>query len=417
MFYATFGPADDGGSASLAACLLVTLGPLLIYVRQNNHEIDPRPYVGISSTWSFNAIFDRIGETTAVASLIVVASLAVEYLVTPDLGFSWSFVFELFLFTASSLSYQNMWEESLRLLLFYPMDDITHSWLAMFGFSYADCVGAMLLCLLVDTSLVNEICKSPSQQNRVVFEKAELDQIRSLCEEYGRQLTTKLSGYVEAPMEEDVIRFGILEALGGQSEDYNRHKRILDSWLNALAPAPHGGSFHEPPCATLVRGLCVVIGGTGNVLLDIYQKYERRFPKLTWQLSIGGLVSLTYSLVALARFLEPRTDVSIKESARTAQQLNVMVPAALASVFTLFKGLDLYRNKQGGMLHPPDLLQSVLRTCEVSAAKISTRLATGGPAVLVARAANLPLENEVLQWLKGTQDLLVSEASLTTKTD
>eukprot|EP00977_Amphora_coffeiformis_P005834 scaffold1225_cov164-Amphora_coffeaeformis.AAC.10 len=373
------------GAAGLTACLLIAMNPLLNYVGQYNHELDPRPYLKFSMAMSWDVIENSAKEALFMAAFILFVSLVVvEYLANAEIGWTWSFGLQLAAFCFFCLWGQNAWEVCLRLVLFHPRSDLTSEFLDMNDGSHSECVRSMLQCLLTDTSLVGDICTV----DRSSIEKTELERVKSYAENYGRQLLQKIWHYVEAPLEEDVIRFGVYEALGGTGS-HDRHERIISNWLNVKVPLTHGGCTQEPPCVTLVRGLSVVVGGMGEALSSIAKEVKRRPSKHKldkWELSVGGLLALEYSLRALKRFFSQPVSQQ-----RTTQQLQKLVPAALMSIFKLHAGLAGCRHSQGLLLHP-DLVDTVVLACEQTAMHIKTRMAVGSFS---------SLGHDVMAWLNS----------------
>lgn len=383
MFMGVFFQSPHG-SAGLTACLLIQMSPLLNYVGQHNHELDPRLYLDFPSAWSWDVISSSAREACFLTALVLAVAVVVEYSANSRVGWSLMFAFQLASFVFLCLWGQKAWETCLRLVLFYPRSDLTTELLDMNDGSHSECVRSMLQCFLTDTSLVEDICTV----DRTSIEKTELDRVRNFCENYGKQLLRKMPHYVEAPLEEDVIRFGILEALGGVGS-HGRHERIIANWLNVNVPLTHGGGTQEPPCVTLVRGLCVVVGGMGEALRNIaFQAKHRPHTKRQldkWELSAAGLLSLEYSLRALKRLFSQRVSQQ-----RISQQLQKLFPAALASIFKLHVGLAECREGQGLLLHP-ELVDAVSVICEQTATHIKTRVS----------GSFSSLGQDVLAWLNG----------------
>lgn len=392
LFVCGLGGFPHAPAAAMTACILIVLSPLNHYVRQQNHEMDPRPYLNVSQGWSFDMTRQACMSAAWTASWIVSLAWIVDgvderrYWVG-----SWTTLLHLAGFTWSCLCARAAWEECLRLALFYPRPNILQEILDMTDASHTACVETILQCLLVDAGLVQDVLAtnrgSLNRENVVA-------RTRSLSQQHGKQLLRKLPLYVEAPLEEDAVRFGILEALGGPND-----RGIAQEWLDLVLPLMHGGMSPEPPCATLVRGFSVFLGGMGEALQNIVNQAsikpkERRLD--SWELSTGGLVSLEFTLHAMTRWLS-----ATPACKRTEQQLGQLVPAALTIMYQLHDALEKYRNYAQGITPNQDfvLLQKVLRTCESSAARLSTPL-------LERYKVNPAVDQLVWKWLVQTQDLV-----------
>ena len=79
----------------------------------------------------------------------------------------------------------------------------------------------------------------------------------------------------------------------------------------------------------------------------------------------------------------------------------MLVPATLTGLCKLSDGMCLYRQTHAQSRHM-DLVNAVIRSCEMAAAQISTRL----PRRPVAQD---PLDRQVWDWIQKTKDLLPGE--------
>lgn len=388
-------------AAAMTACILLVLSPMLQFVRQKNHELDPRPYQYVAQGWAGEMTQQAAIYAALTTSCIVVVAWIVD-VVTEHRWWmgSWTGALQLVVFTWFCLTASKAWEECLRLALFYPRSNILQDMLDMADGSPTACVQTILQCLLVDGTLVQDIQTSNNSRGAVLLQDAMIRQTNDWSTRHGKQLLQKVPLYVEAPLEEDVIRFAILEALGGPDD-----RGIARKWVDMSLPLTHGGKSPEPPCATLVRGFCAVLGGMAHALETIVKQSnvanvkERRLD--TWELSVGGLLSLEYAVRGLTRLLAATPTVP-----RTAKQLETLVPAALTSIYQLHHALDKYRENQGSIIlnqFPFDLVQHVLRTCEASAARLSATM-FDGPTI------KPPVVQDVWKWLKQVQDLVGADA-------
>ena len=379
-------PLSVKGPAALAACsLMILLAPLWKYVGQTNHEIDPRPHSVDASIWFIRMIQRTLKESVISTALFLGVSLLLEFF------FSYESVLNLYSGTMISIITflciwgQNVWEESLLLALFHPRRDATRDILEMVDFSHAACVRVLLAFLLSDPNLVEDVLSTPFSFI------TEVERVKELSQRHGRQLLEPLPHYVEAPLEEDVVRLGILEAFGSNDDSDNRQIKIVESWLNATPSLMHGGINQELPCVPLLRALCVSVGGMGDAL-----RYITDTKQVKWDMSIGGLLSLAYSIIALQRFLFASPGLS----QRTVHQMKSFVPAALLSLHKLYEGMKTYRqmHRQNSDV---DLVNAIMRDCEVAAAHISTRFDVG-----LFASAPRALDRRVLEWVEKSKDLL-----------
>lgn len=379
------------------------------YVCQHNHELDPRPY----TNWSNGGVAFLAATTSlaiyraAVGSVfITMAAVLLDRLCAPEETISLVIVgLQVLTFSFLCLVVQRVWEEMLRYALLYPKNDVTQEILAKTDSSYSGCVRVMLDSLLQGSALVNDICAMTTPESLVQLHEAETNRVRVYMRKWSRELVERLSLYVEAPLEEDIFRLGILEALGGpEKPSCVRHSSIVADWRSHCSPLVHGGTFLEPPIATLLRGLCVSVGGSGKALTDIAVR-ARGPPSMrkveTWVLSVGFLTTLEYTLTALGRILELDSHTrELQSGSRNAKCLDGLTPIALECIYELFTGLENYRATQ--YVLNPDRLQTVTRACERAAAQISPRFNKSG-----YRSAR----SEVNVWIKSTNDLQQSGAS------
>jgi hypothetical protein len=389
--------------ALLVISLVTILLPLVPYVHGLAHELDPRVYLHFTDAWLASTASDALLWALMQGSAVACVAYLVQVLVSTErLTWSWTTAVALLLWATLGVWIPRVWEQILRLVLFVPRTDVTRDVLGITDGCPRAFLRVVLRSLLLEASLVEAVLPTSSTAGLIVWQlnENELRLVFHLSQTLGQQLLQKMVE-VEAPLEEDVLRWNLLQALGGGT--------ARGDWLLESNPRSFlGKGAPEPPAATLVRGLCVVVGGMGVALQRIHAtavggRYSRG--KLdTWTLSAGALLSLKYTLTALDRFLAPT-----KGSPRTAPHLTSLVPAALASLHALYVGLVQYRMPTpGGLESPPhaELLQTLLRSCAETAVAVLSRVAPKGP----VGTTGLSLNKEVVAWLQGEacQDLYPS---------
>ena len=135
--------------------------------------------------------------------------------------------------------------------------------------------------------------------------------------------------------------------------------------------------------------MCVVVGGMGEALRGIASQAKRPAPttrKLDlWVLSPGAGLSMEYSLRALICFFSRPI---IQQ--RTTLLLRKLVPVALASIFSLHRGLEECRQTKA-VSFDPKLADTISASCRETAAHIQT-LASGSLS---------SLGHDVVAWLNS----------------
>lgn len=383
------------------ALLVISLGSVLVpivpYVHGQAHELDPRAYLTFSDAWWKTTAGHAVSRALLQGSGLATLAYIVQVASSEGTPWSWKTAVALLLLAALGVWMPFVWEQSLRLLLFCPRPDVTRDVLDMADNSLPVFMRVVLRSLLLEASLVEEVCTLPTSASEGLMvwqmDETELRRVRALVERFGQQLLQKTT-QIEAPLEEDVLRWNLLQALGGG----NARKA---AWLlESSPPSLLGTRAPEPPVATLVRGLCVAVGGMGEALerITALGATHARGKLDTWTLSTGALLSLEYTLTALGRFLAPT-----EGSPRTATHLTALVPAALTSLHSLYMSLVWYSKSSAPH---PELLQTVMRSCAQTAVTVLTRVAPKGP----LGSTGEHLDKEVVAWLQGEacQDLYAS---------
>jgi hypothetical protein len=401
-------PQQGGQYGVLTSSLCIVLTPLWKYIGQTNHELDPRSYSKADLTWSSQIMVQTLGNVIPSTMMILMAALVTEVVVgflgnvaTQDndnpsssssfSGLTVASTVALSVTTLLCLWTQNLWEECLRLLLFTKRHDLINIISEFVDNSHLECARIMLECVLSDCTLVDDIMATHS------ITLNEDARVKALGQRYGQQLVHKLPQYVEAPLEEDMIRFNILEAFGS-SKVNGQQNTLVQSWLKTDPKFMHGGFAQEIPCVPLIRGLCVVVGGMGTALHSISDS-TKRTPASTrghWELSVGGIIGLSYSVSALEYFLWP--DVAIPP--RTIQQMKTFFPVALSCLYELHTGLQLYRNMHDAR---PDT-REVMQQCEDTVARMASRFTMSG-------VATVTLDHRVVEWVGQCKNSLPGAAA------
>lgn len=233
------------------------------------------------------------------------------------------------------------------------------------------------------------------------------------------------SGAPEAPLEEDMLRMCVWNAMGGESGSAWRIATLAE-WFGPKCPV---GPDHEPLCLPLVRGLCVHVRGLGEALLVCTSPVGRGSwldgrSLEPWSLPPGLLFAAESSVRALAWCMvqsmmyrgQPISDWK-------SSWLSNLLPVALTSIFHLRRGILAFPSEVAPTLLPNEPASGTTGVLVANASPESTiplvRVCdNAGRSILEALhlpkglgRIQLPLDEDCFLWTK--QLLLVTGESTT----
>ncbi|KAL7578346.1 hypothetical protein ACA910_012752 [Epithemia clementina (nom. ined.)] len=381
----------------LISSIFSMLLPLALYVRGNAHELDPLLYTGeLDSNWTAT-ILEKGLHAMGVAALSVAMAFVTAYLSIEHFP-AWSVTATLVLFT--SLALLSFWvsafDHFLRRALFFE--------------SYFDDQDAdvTVSCLLENSPIVDAVLSKDfdSIQGPMAFQ--ELRRMESLIREMGKFMTKRVEDQIECPLEEDIMRFNVLQSFGGGVEGPSPNtsisipKRQREHIIKHIAEK-HAilSSYGNRRVQILVRALCVFAGGLGEAIHLSLEKRQFRFTEERWKLPPGSIAEMQYVLQAITWIFRV---VSNLESQAGATQLSILVPAVLFAIFRLRSSIsvvltDVTKGGRSSLEIEPSLLprlEHVFAELDKAAAFIFFTQSN----TTVEQMPLLPLEKPTIEWLQ-----------------
>jgi len=411
-------------SAVLALCILSTLSPLVVTLLDGlSTEINPRTYLFPSGEWVGSRSYDTVKKVLPLIFLIPALSIAAAFAVSEEVPFNcWRLYFELAFYCTLMNLYLRVVDETIRTKLFNPRFDMKE----LVNELQDDTtpvtrLEVLLQSLLVDGTLVKEAWKSTQKPGVVNLEGEELRRCEQLMKQLGNLMVTRSHRSVEAPFEEDILRFAILESFGGPGihsvptqsllgQASQRHLDTIKDWVDWKSTK--GASLREPLVVPLVRGLCIFAGGFGEALFTCSAHHTPRHQRTieTWVVPQGAILCAEYAITATARCIVRSLTASGRPIADwKSTHLSILVPTAVHAAFRLRCGVlhfaDLRLRQAPPHVSTPAMgtveayspeLMPILRACEKVAAEILACLKSSQGLGRV----DLPLDKATMAWMK-----------------
>lgn len=369
-----YSSSDDTISTATLTCVCILAVLLTLPLDGFSHEVNPKRY------WSGSWCSPH--DISFLIRTVISASITAPFSSIFMLWFVWRKVPQhlVFVITVSTVAaalvsfYLTFLDLFSRRLLFTPGVNIKSLVESIYDDLALESYLAVVLESLmhVDETLIQAVAKCTERRASVVdIEQDEVKRNKLAMERMAHVLLNKNPFIPEAPLEEDMLRFLVLESLGGRSRDApideigKRHMRNLMAWIK---PKPLDGVCSrysvEPPTVPLVRALCAVAGGLGEALLRVtvatkVSTFHTDAVRPSWILPPGAVASGEFAITAAARLIVLSVDLSGRGmSDWRSSHLSVLVIATLNTAFRLRSGAVKYaslRHKPAAVVLGDDL--------------------------------------------------------------
>ena len=326
---------------------------------------------------------------SAVGMAIVTVNLSCEYIPwNTALG-----ILTLYLYLALLCFSYFAFDDLLRHAFFFESD------------FYED-VDIMVQCLLESREITEKLNEKQFNKQEGAMEVQELRRIESLIRDMGRYMTSPVEDHIEAPLEQDILRFSVLQSIGGGVDTATatspylsipkRQREMIQKHVGGVHPL--NSSSRHLRALLLVRGLCVFAGGVGEALHISCEKRIFRLTEEQWKLPPGAIVELLYAIRAITRIFRI---VSISSPLVTSTQLAILLPSVMSTIFRIRGGIcaAAERSKVPNVQIDPTILpclQDVVDECDRAAALIFS-----SQHIALERVAQLPLDKDIVEWLQS----------------
>jgi hypothetical protein len=398
-----------------------------------SHEINPKRYL-ISSWFSPH-------DNSLMVRALVSASMIAPLLSLTILWFAWKETpkhLPLLIATAMIIAgvvslYITFLDLFSRRLLFTPGVNVKSLVENIYeDFSSQSLLVTVLQSLLyLDETLVQAVVKCIERRANVVdIEQDEVKRNKAAMERVAHVLLNKDAYVAEAPLEEDMLRFLILESIGGPSSEDElvdsvgtRHVQNLLAWVRPKADEGMSGRYAvEPPDVPLVRALCAMAGGLGEALFRVTiaaktSTLHTDFMRPNWVLPPGAVVSGEFAITAAARLIVLSLNLSGRAmSDWRSSHLAILVVPALNAAYRLRMGAIKYTS----MRHKPPVATQLEEDLAVqyemaTPESLPLLIASDRAAIQILRTlksfdggrnAQLAIDSDCLKW---TTQLLAKE--------
>jgi hypothetical protein len=414
-------------SSHLTACILTCFGSLISVFDGISHEINPYLYVNPNQSQWFKTIWRKVsGQVLCTIVVVPIVSIVITYsMIRLDDSVSVAkyarLYFQLLRNCTCMSLYLFVFDEAIRTTLFFPRPDVFKLINQLNGDTTAVTrLGVILHTLFRDTHLVQQVVTASRSMpgDTSSYEMVELRSLERLMTENAKIILSNRSSNatLEVPLEQDVLRLIILEELGGGRNNAItrtplalRHQRAINEWIDQPKLKRQQKLMAEPLSSTLVRGLCVYVGGNGAALtlLSSHKASTDRSCKFT----LTAFCLLKLGAEAIARcMIRSLTSTSGRTlcDLRTAH-LSLQLPSALQALFALRRGVVQYSK----LVHHDYLRDSriatdttnnetyltkeygqVVRTCDTAALSILHSLKD----VQLLSRINIALDKDCQEW-------------------
>jgi hypothetical protein len=269
-----------------------------------------------------------------------------------------------------------------------------------------------------DSSLVEELSGSIKPFHRDL-ERKERERNESAMNAMANILLHKTAGDEgSARLEEDVLRFYVLESLGGASwqgtsyEGFEKaeayHMENVKQWIQPQDKLKIGQARVDPLVVRLVRALCAYFGGLGEALL-ICSGQKRSTNLNPWVLPPGAIICAEYAIRAASRCIL----FNLSHSAQIlsdwrSTHLSMLIPVLISSACRLETGILKFIQARNGIkditlgkfdfvrTESPELL-SLLNECNDSVTAVLQKL----KALEGVGRIDLELDPVCRTWMEG----------------
>lgn len=352
----------------VGSCLCTALGTVITILDGVSHEINPYLYTNPNKTIWFHTVSTKITIRVLYTTILVpIASMIIAaYWMKWYVGLSFTNHLQLYwiiLRNCAGMSlYLYTYDEMIRTSLFHPRPNVSkmiRQWSNDLSSSTVTQLGVILNSLLGDPSIVQEILNVSYSLTRVgawSFEKEEMISLDKHAKQMAHVLLSPIYNYalLEAPLEEDVLRIVILEAFGGGGDRSQllavsaRHQRLINEWIDRPIPRSQSNKLMancKPLSSALVRGLCVYIGGSGEVFTMLSSPMSSLVEQQqAFKFSPAAFCSLELCVVAIGRGIARSLTTSSGRllSDWKCSHLSIQIPSALVAIYKLRSGLVQY---------------------------------------------------------------------------
>jgi len=304
----------------LTGCVITTLLPLLFFVRGDLHELDPSRYTDNGIDQVIRQIFPLAASAFAKALVALLAAWGTAFgstRTTPSADWATQVIVFFVYLMVLNLSV-DVFDELFKVLLFFDSD-------------FDENAEITLQCILPTASIVEKTVSKDSLDHRHNdLRLNELKRVEALILEASSSLMSKAEQYIEAPLEEDILRLSVLHTLGGGTGAAKRQFYAIRKHIDADSTGGRKNHQAQPDILLLLRGLCVFAGGVSDAIRQTTEK--RKFQKISehWFIPPGAISSLIYAIRAIERCLR---QVQEHSSNSIKTQVSVVLPAVVTTLF------------------------------------------------------------------------------------
>jgi len=357
--------------SALTGSVLTAVIPLVFFFRGDAHELDPIVYANKNDQLErgVRAGLSQFG-TAFIAETI---SLGIAYVATrtipPDcLKHSIKLYFGLLMLSLSL----SLFDEFLKGILFFDSD-------------FDEDMDITVNCLLSNPSIAQKaLSKEMMETRNEPTELLEVKLVESLSDEMAKSFLKKVDDRIEAPLEEDILRFNVLRTLV--------QGHTIQKNLDIQRDTP--GLQGEPSILCLVRGLCIFAGGIGESFRRSTEK--QKFSKIDekWRIPPGAIVEVILAIKAIAKCLQL---VQKRSTKSISIQLSVVIPAVVLTLFHVRTSTCKVAGikESNSPMEQTSPLYRIVEECDKAAATIvSTQ--SGSPQQIY----RMPLARIISEWLQ-----------------
>ena len=314
--------------------------PLAWFVAWDDHELDPCLYSGGMERTYINVCFRLFRGALVSSAMAIGMTFVTVYLSNQSFPDNWALMSgRLFV----SLLLLSLWS--------FLFDDMLRR-IILFETNFEEDVGTTIRCL-IENETISERALSTGAQGAMGLHQTHL--VEALITDMGIHLTTRVENQVECPLEQDVLRFLILRAMGGGGGD-KKFSSIESLWIPdrqreniyKYVVANYSSTaflFGQHRTHILIRGLCVFAGGLGEALRLASEKQVFRFREERWTVPPAMITEMQFTVRALLRILHV---VSTCSGQSSSVQLSILVPEVVTALFRLRSGIYSMKGVNNG---------------------------------------------------------------------
>ena len=154
------------------------------------------------------------------------------------------------------------------------------------------------------------------------LEHEELKLYESCISDMAKRMTNPVDHYPEAPLEEDLLKYSVLQSIGGANTSPQQRAKLLQYMKQSDASSSMEPTQHVK---FLVRGLCVFMGGVAESIQRTLKDTKfRPHASERWVIPFGAATNVLCAVRAVGRCFRMQT---------SPIPLSVTQPAVLATLF------------------------------------------------------------------------------------